>query len=197
MKISKNILIPIISLIIIVVGAVVFKMSSQFNPVLDELNKIAEEKPEWTEFTSRILDLKSQEVPADKGEATTYYLNLGLSWKSLADRTLESKHYLKALDAYTRGIEISDGKNLVFLNNAGNMAMFAKDYELSKYYFEKSIENFPGDAEAYVNLTDILRYNLGASKEEIIAVYDKGIKRLLNPAPLEDRKKGYLNSLEE
>ena len=197
MRISKNVLILIISFIVIIAGVVVFKINSSSNPLEKELNKISQEKPEWTEFTSRIFDLTSQEIPIDENEIVKYYLNLGLAWKSLADRTLEAKHYLKALDAYNVGIEISDGKNLVFLNNAGNMAMFAKDYELSKYYFEKSIENFPGDAEAYVNLADLHKYYLGSSSETIVEVYDKGIKRMLSPAPLEDRKRTYLESLEQ
>jgi tetratricopeptide (TPR) repeat protein len=197
MKIPKNVLILVIAFVVIIAGAIFANKDSSTDSLVDEMNKISQEHPEWTEFTSGVLDLTSQEIPTDENKIVEYYLKLGLAWKSLADRTREADHYLKALEAYNIGIDISDERNLVFLNNAGNMAKYAKDYELSKYYFEKSTENFPGDGEAYVNLAELHSDFLGSDRETVIGVYDKGIKRMLDPTALIDRKNRYLNSLEE
>ena len=186
-----------IAIAIIAAGAIMISVFVSADTVAGELEALTKNRPQLAEFTVKIQGLLKQEAPTDEVGLMTYYLDLGLAWKSLADRTNEADHYLKALNVYQQGIELTEGRNLVFINNAGNMALFAKDYGRAKQFFEQSIEFAPGDAEAYVNLADVHRYYLGSDFSVILEIYDRGIARMINPTVLEQRRERYLESLEE
>jgi len=179
--------------VLVVAGAIFFTVSNQNANVAGyDFSAILQDRPELKEFTDKIQKLLDAGAPDD--ELVSYYLQLGLAWKSLADRTLDETHYQKALQVYEKGIELSNGENTVFLNNAGNMSMEIKDYEKAKGFYEKAIKAAPGDNEAYVRLAELYRDYLGNDSETVIGIYNQGIDRSINTLPLIQRRDEYIES---
>lgn len=173
---------------VVIAGALLFT-AMQSNPYA-ELDVIANEHPEWKEFVDVIKEVSEKEVEAEKQVEHT--LELGLAWKSLADRTRDTAHYKKALESYKKGIELSSRQNTVLLNNAGNMSVYIGEYGQAAEYYEESISVAPGDSEPYERLARVHEEFLGSSPEEIIAIFDQGIARMLNTEILEQRKRMYV-----
>lgn len=131
------------------------------------------------------------------------YTTLGLAWKSLADWSQNAgvdnykDYYQKALGVYEKGIEITRRRNTLLITNAANMAKYLEDYELAEDYYKEAISVSPGDVTYYVSLAELYEYNMGKSKDEIIAVYDEGIKVVIDFGFLQKRKESYLKRANE
>jgi len=186
---NKKILILVLAAAILVIA--VFALPGGSPSV--NLDDLAAKNPNLVEFVDRVKEVENREPEKDK--EIEYYLELGLAWKSLADRTRDKDHYQKALEAYEKGIKASGRKNTVLLNNAGNMAVYLEDYKKAAEYYEESISISPGDAESYIRLANLHQEYLKSSPEAIIGIYDRGIARMLNPDILEQRKRMYLESI--
>ncbi len=134
-------------------------------------------------------------VPADD-KKVTWYLELGLAWKSLADRTQNIEHYRQALKIYEAGIDFTGRTNTVLINNAGNMSIYIKDYAKARQYFEESIRLSPGDPEAYLRLVDLHIDYLKSDRQTVLTILENGINRMPDPGFLTKKKESYLRSLE-
>jgi len=124
------------------------------------------------------------------------------AWKSLADKAYDLKldnykdYYRKALEVYERGIEITNRRNTLFMINAANMAKYLEDYELAEDYYKEAITVAPGDVRYYVLLAELYEYKMHKSKDEIIAVYDQGMEKVINPQVLQKYKDNYLKRVD-
>lgn len=179
---------------VIMVGSMLWYRESQAADI-KALSALKREKPALAPFVDEIAALLKKK--AGKNELVRHYLTLGLAWKGLADRTRSRAHYQEALRVYEKGIKYTSRKNTVFLNNAGNMFIYLKDYRKAAKYYEESIRLAPGDGEAYVRLANLHRDYLKSPSALIIAIYDKGIKRMVAPGVLVAEKDNYLRSLEK
>lgn len=179
---------------VILVGSIFVYRGSEAADV-KALSAIKREKPALAPFVDEITSLLKKKP--SKNEQIKYYLTLGLAWKSLADRTGSRTHYNEALHAYEKGIQITARKNTIFLTNSGNMLIYLKDYKRAAKYYEEAIRLAPGDADPYIRLANLHRDYLKSPSATIIAIYDKGIKRLLNPAQLKQQKEDYLKNLQK
>src|SRR3989338_2221318 len=99
-----------IAIAIVAAGAIMISVFVSADTVAGELDALTKNRPQLAEFTVKIQGLLKQEAPTDEVGLMTYYLDLGLAWKSLADRTNEADHYLKALNVYQQGIELTEGR---------------------------------------------------------------------------------------
>ena len=148
-------------------------------------------------MTAKIKIIKTI-LEKDKDDIVAYN-SLGLAWKSLADWSQKEgvenykDYYKEALEIYEAGIDKTFRKNTLFMTNAGNMAKYLEDYKLAESYYEEAISVSPGDESYYVLLAELYEYNMNKSEEEIIAVYEAGKKRVLNPLFLEQRKRSFIN----
>lgn len=190
-KKSKYLLLAVAAML---VGSALWYRESQAADV-KALSALKREKPALTPFVDEITMLLKKKV--SKNEQTRHYLTLGLAWKGLADRTGSRAYYQEALRVYEKGIKYTGRKNTVLINNAGNMFIYLKDYRKAAKYYEESIRLAPGDGEAYVRLANLHRDYLKSPSAVIIAIYDKGIKRMVAPGVLVAEKAGYLRSLEK
>jgi len=191
-KKNKIIIFGAILILAILAGFIFFFITRNKNSSdnSQELNLLREKYPNFVSFVDEI-EKENVNMKSDP-ELIKNYLALGMAWKSLADRTLAAEHYKKALEIYQQGIEKTGGKNTLFLMNAGHMAEYLKDYNSAESYYKKAIEVSPGESEYYITLAELYEYKMKKSKDEIIALYDAGLKRVLDRKTLENSKKYFL-----
>ena len=191
---SKKKTIIILVILIIINGGWYFYTS--WNSVsIPELDNLKKEQPELAVYIDDIL-VWEKNLKEDENNLVVYS-SLGFAWKSLADRTLEPKHYQRALEVYQQGIEKSQRKNSTLIMNAGNMAKYLEDYELAADYYQEAISLAPGESSYYISLAELYEFQLKKPKEEVLAVYDEALKRVMNPDFIERRKQSFLERIGE
>lgn len=183
---------PIFLVVVVLAAAGIFIYTQRQNSNIQSLQALKKEQPALAEFTDDIIRLLRTK-PAKGGE-TKHYLELGLAWKSLADRTNNKEHYRAALKVYQDGLTFSKRNNTLFLNNAGSMAIYTGDYELARGFFEEAIRVAPGDAEAYLRLANLHKDYLRSTPETIIGIYDQGIASTPYAADLKAKKDEYVKN---
>ena len=161
------------------------------------LEQVKQNHPELSKYVDNVI--KWENKLKEDEEKIEMYNTLGLAWKSLAEWGRNSKlenykdYYAEALKVYEAGIEKTLRRNTLLMTNAGNMAKYIEDYELAEDYYKEAISVSPGDVTYYVLLAELYEYNMNKAKEEVIAVYDEGMKVVINPDFLQKRKEVYLN----
>jgi len=106
------------------------------------------------------------------------YLEEGLHWKSLGDQTGNSEYYLKAEKIY-REMTKKFPNYWVPWWNLGNLERILKKFEEAEKSFKKAIEIAPGEGMLYLGLIELYQYNLKKSEEEILAIYQEALKRVV------------------
>lgn len=139
----------------------------------------------------RIMEDKITQKP---GEAS-YYMELGLLWKSLGELSERTVFFERSLSAYEQGIKKFGQQNILFYLNAGNVAERLKDFVRAEKYFKKAIEISPADESGYIELTDLYSYKMSKSKMEVVAVYEAGMKVMMNPVTLIYARGSYLRRI--
>ena len=191
-KKKKFILFLTAAIIAAVAGLFYFRQSNQVN----NLEKLKSDYPALASYVDSVIKWENK-LKEDEARVESY-ATLGLAWKSLADQVCNlkisdcEKYYADALKIYEKAVEVTKRRNTLFLMNAGNMARYLKDYAKTEDYYREAISVAPGDTTLYLTLGELYEYDMKKTKEEIIALYDEGAKRVMNPAPLESAKKGYL-----
>lgn len=193
---TKRKIIILLSVAVIIIAAIAglfyFRRS-------DRVNSLEKTKQDYPALASYIDDVIKWEDKLKENETRVEsYATLGLIWKGLADQACNlkapncEKYYGDALKVYEKAVEITKRRNTLFLINAGNMARYLKDYAKTEDYYREAISVAPGDASLYLTLGELYEYDLKKTKEEIVALYEEGIKRMLDPRILEKAKEEYL-----
>lgn len=192
----KKIIIFAIIALLFVAGFFLF-LSKEQQASISDLETIKQNHPELSKYVDDAV--KWREKLKEDENNIEMYNTLGLAWKSLADWGRNSKlenyqdYYAEALKVYEAGIEKTLRKNTLLMTNAGNMAKYLEDYELAEDYYKEAITVSPGEVTYYVLLSELYEYEMKKTKEEVAAVYDEGMKRVLDMGFLEKRKDAYLN----
>lgn len=156
-----------------------------------KLSTIKEQQPDLVSYVESVTQ-RMQEVKADPNNKELI-VSLGMAWKSLADRTGELDFYREALVVYERGNELSDGKDMLFLTNAGNMAVYLGDYTLAEKYYKEAIQSSPGTVALYEKLIELYEFKMNKPHEEIMVVFEEAEKRVvINAGYLAELKEHYL-----
>ncbi|MDD5290724.1 MAG: hypothetical protein PHZ04_01280 [Patescibacteria group bacterium] len=193
----KKIIFIILVLIIVGAGGWYFFASHKEQARLEDLKQ---QYPKLANYIDDVIE-KQANLEEDKNDIERY-TTLGLAWKSLADWAKQAgiadyaSYYQKALDIYEQGIKKTSRRNTLLMTNAGNMAKYLGDYKLAENYYKEAISVSPGDETYYSLLADLYEYEMGKTKEEIIAVYDEGLKHVLNTGWLTAGKEAYLGRAE-
>ena len=106
------------------------------------------------------------------------YLEEGLHWKSLGDQTGNSEYYLKAEKIYREMTEKFPDYWVPWWNLA-NLQRQLKEFEEAEKSFKKAIEIAPGEGNLYLGLIELYQYDLKKSEEEILAIYQEALKRVV------------------
>lgn len=191
---SKKIkIILIFILVVLLAGGGSYYYFYIYSSAEAKLERLKKEKPELQEYVDDVFK-GINKLNEDKQRVESYS-TLGLYWKSLADRSQKPEHYREALKIYQQAIDLTLHKNTLFMVNAGHMAEYLKDYNLAESYYKEAISVAPGDAVPYYDLVNLYRWKMKKSPEEIIAVLDEGISRMVNPKPLQALKDEYLEQI--
>ncbi len=142
---------------------------------ISALEELLTNHPDLQEFVDEVY--RQEEMVAISPEDSALYFDLGLAWKSVADRAGDAPNvfYDAAYTVYSDGIDLTDRKDTVFLANAANMAEFQRDYTRAEALLLEAMAVTPGDQALYIRLADMYRYHMNKTADEIIALVDKGI----------------------
>jgi tetratricopeptide (TPR) repeat protein len=163
-------------------------------------------KPSWDETlaksfltTGQLQDdydsaLAAEEKIEQNPSVTYNYVQAGFYWKSIADATKEEMFYQRALDTYLSAIKNADKSSVVY-TSAGNIYRVFKKSDEAEEMYRKSLEMTPGEAELYIRIVELYRYDMNKNPEDILAVYEEGFKRILSPTPLLVNKATYLRDI--
>lgn len=192
---KKNVSILIITILAIfgILGIYFYQSKTASPPVLDELTDLKNKQPELEKFIDKIKE--AQDKVEKEPENVKNFFMLGLCWKGLADKTLDKKFYMEALNIYEKAIDLTNRKNTVALANAGNMNCYLDNYDKAEKYYQEAIDVSPGDMDLYLKLVELYRYKLKKGENEIVEIFDKGIARMIDPKPLIIRKTLYLQEI--
>jgi len=195
---KKIIISTIVVLVILFIGAGVYvyyffqniqsRSLGNFPPDYSTIER--DYSSQYKEFVDDIIK-ESNELVNDKTGFINYF-DLGLAWKSLADRTNNVEHYKTALLVYEKGIEKTERKNPTLIHNAAKMAEYVGDYNLAENYYKEAIRVSPGDSSYYLSLIDLYQYKMNKSRAEILAVFDEALARVItNHDYVQRLKKSY------
>jgi tetratricopeptide (TPR) repeat protein len=178
-----------IGILVIILGLSGFFLYKHLQDPYD-LNALAVQNPK---LQSYIDSIKAKEKKiTENTKRVESYLALGQAWKSLGDQTGNPKYYRAALDVYQEAIRQTGATDSTIISNAGNMAVYTKEYALAETYYKQAIDLAPGMEDFYIKLAELYEFNLGKSQADILAVYAAGAKRVVNPVLLNDAKQEYL-----
>ncbi len=189
----------VIVLVLIVVGFCFWYFYLKNNNVNDSkiIDIINKKYPEFSEYTQKV-NLYDEKIKNDSGNVANY-LSLGIQWKSIADRAKDEDketYYNKARETYIKGVEISQRKNSILMYNVAKISEYLKDYQTAETYYREAISIDPGNQMLYTSLADLYRYYMGKTKEEVLSVYDEGIKKATINSSVQQARDIYLRSLE-
>ena len=196
---KKKIVIAAIAAVVIVGGGV-WAWRAGFFAASDSEFALISDQPAMVELWNKAVE--TEEKIAAEPEKVSLYLDAGLNWKSIAEQmegeeTNRILFFQKSLAAYERGIDKFGQKNILFYLNAGNIAQRMGDLAKAEAYYKKAIEIAPADEMAYISLTDMYDYRLKKPKEDILPLFEAGIKIMLNPLPLVSARATYLRRIGE
>jgi tetratricopeptide (TPR) repeat protein len=158
-------------------------------PSRDEL----EGKADLQVFYDKALNYES--LISEKPAELQNYLALGGAWKLIGDNTKDRRWHKLSLNAYERGIEITNRRNSVLLTNAGHIEEQLGNYAEAKKYYSEAIDLSPGDVNYYLMYINLLRYKTKASTDEILSVYERGMERVLGGADLISNRSQYFKAI--
>lgn len=194
----KKIFFLILAILIITAGGWYFFARDKERSGLENLKQ---QYPDLAVYVDDVIKAQAS-LDRNKDEIENYVI-LGLNWKTLADWSQKNNpenykdYYREALKTYQAGIEKSLRRNTLLMANAASMAKYLEDYKLAEDYYKEAISVAPGDESYYISLAELYEYQMAKPKEEILAVYDEGLKRVLNAGWLTKRKEAYLQRVGE
>ena len=106
------------------------------------------------------------------------YLEAGLAWKSLGDRTENKVFYQKAKEIYQKQIEAFPEYWVPWWNLA-TLQKKLGEYLEAEESFQKAIEVAPGEGMIYLALIDLYRYNLKGLEKELEPIYEEALRRVV------------------
>lgn len=138
---------------------------------------------------------KSQEEIAKDPEKASAYFDLGLYWKSIAELGGGDPFFEESLKVYEKGIEKFGQKNILFYLNGGKVAERLGDLSKAEKYYRQAIEISAADDSGYSALVDLYSYKMNKNEEEILPVFEQGIKSMANPIVLIAGRAAYLRRI--
>ena len=190
----------IITLVLIILGIIVYVFWSKgwFNQESRKLLSTIKDQPAMVELYNKAMINEKKNLEDPENQAI--YFELGLEWKSVAEQMEGSEEdrkvfFQKSLDVYERGIVKFGDNNILFDMNGGNLAQRLGDFEKAERYYKKAIEVASGTEDGYIALTDLYYYKMKKEKEDILAVLNQGINKMIQPLPLISARATYLRRI--
>ena len=171
-------------------GIIYFIFSAHQAPSADSLAS----KPELIVYYNQGIE-GEKAIAAATSTSPLPYLNAGLGWMTLGSVTKDNTWYEEAEWVYTKGDKALNGKNSILVMNLADVQTQLGKYDEAKKTIQRGIDLSPGEPLYYQVLIDLLRYKLHASSDEIFAVYEDGLKRLVGAGPLYISRAAYYRDI--
>lgn len=153
------------------------------------------DNPELVELFEKVQKTKAD--IKNEPEKVSLYFDLGFYWKSIGELGGGELFFKESLKAYERGIEKFGQKNILFYLNGGKLAERLENYSKAERYFKKAIEISAADESGYLYLVDLYSYKMNKPKDEVLKIFEDGIKKMVVPIPLIAGRAAYLRRIGE
>lgn len=127
---------------------------------------------------------REKEIAQSSEPKASWYLTLGLDWKSIAELGGPKEFFEKSLSVYEQGIDKFGQQNILFYINAGNIARRLDDFAKAERYYRKAMDLSPADESGYISLAELYEYSLKKPASAVLDVFHAGEKKMVNPTPL-------------
>lgn len=153
------------------------------------------DKPELVALFEKIQKTKAD--IKNEPEKVSLYFDLGFYWKSIAELGGGEPFFKKSLKAYELGIEKFGQKNILFYLNGGKLAERLEYLDKAERYYKKAIEISSADESGYLYLVDLYSYKMNKPKDEVLKIFEDGIKKMVVSTPLIAGRAAYLRRIDE
>ncbi|MBI5023210.1 MAG: hypothetical protein HZC05_03575 [Candidatus Magasanikbacteria bacterium] len=181
-------------IIVVVAGFIVYQLINSSRRMEQQILLKLGDNKEWlgqyAELKEKIK--KNEEV---NGQDPATLVSLGLSWKGLGDATKDDYFLQQALKIYQQGINQFGGQNVIFYWSAGSVANSMGKFEMAEKYYKSAIATAPTYAEGYTYLAELYRFKMKKNQDEIIKIYDDGLKATSGNSQLFLEKFSYLRAI--
>jgi len=190
----KKVLILLIVLIIVILLTVGgFYGYSYFEKQKEA--KFLSENPQTKDAYALIVQ-REKEVKKDP----TFYdgwMSLAFNWKGIGEVLKDEKYLWRSAKLYDEVIKCWGTKAyLPFLNQA-NVYIELEEYDKAENDLKIALEQDIGEQNLYIALADLYRLYMNKSKEDVMAVYEKGLVTVVSGGNLVNSYASYLNSVGE
>ena len=194
---KKNKLIWLIVLVVVVllgVGAVIFwGKGIQDNLDQKKFEQLLQGKPDLLSKLEVVLTAEKN-LTANEQEAGKY-IDIGLKWKTIGELSNQNVFFEKSLAIFERGIKKVGQKNILFYLDAGKIAERLGDFSKAENYYNNAIEIGPNYNDGYLALAELYQLKMKKTTDEIIKVYDDGLKNVVRDGQLTLEKASYLRKV--
>ncbi|HBX15959.1 MAG: hypothetical protein UU49_C0026G0009 [Candidatus Magasanikbacteria bacterium GW2011_GWC2_41_17] len=129
------------------------------------------------------------------GKDQSALLSLGFAWKGLGDATKDNYFLQQALKMYQQGIDQFGSENIIFYWSAGSVASSMGKFEMAENYYKSAITVAPAYAEGYTYLAELYRFKMKKNSDEVIKIYDDGLKATSGNSQLFLERSSYLRAI--
>ena len=157
--------------------------------------KFLSENPQTKDAYALIVQ-REKEVKKDP----TFYdgwMSLAFNWKGIGEVLKDEKYLWRSAKLYDEVIKRWGTKAyLPFLNQA-NVYIELEEYDKAENDLKIALEQDIGEQNLYIALADLYRLYMNKSKEDVMAVYEKGLVTVVSGGNLVNSYASYLNSVGE
>lgn len=147
-----------------------------------------------TKDAYEIVKKRQKDIKEDKDNYDAY-MSLAFHWKGIGEVTKNEKYLMNAIEVYNKVIKKWGPKAYLPFVNQANVYILLNDYEYAEENLKVALELDPGEQSLYVALADLYINYMNKSNEEIIAVYESGIKRVIGGGNLVLSYAGFLREI--
>ncbi|MBU4421846.1 hypothetical protein L6259_04175 [Candidatus Parcubacteria bacterium] len=155
--------------------------------------KFLSENPQTKDAYALIVQ-REKEVKKDP-DFYDGWMSLAFNWKGIGEVLKEDKYLWRSAKLYDEVMKRWGTKAyLPFLNQA-NVYIELGEYEKAENDLKIAIERDLGEQNLYIALADLYHLYMNKSKEEVVAVYEQGLKTVVSGGNLVNSYASYLNSV--
>lgn len=193
-KTNKIILIVVLVLAVLLIGAGIYwKKDISFLMEQKNLQALIKNKPELNDRLA--VALQNEKIILSGKQESAKYVELGLQWKALGELSGANVFFEKSLAVYENGIKKFGRENILFYLNGGKLLEKLGNYTKAETYYKNAIEIGINYTDGYLALAELYELKMDKSAEEVIAVYDLGLKQIGQDGQLILEKASYLRKV--
>ena len=191
--IKRNLIIAGV-IVIVAVGFITYQLINSSWRIEQQILKRLGDNKEWLGQYDKLKEkIKNNEEKGGKDPAVL--ISLGFAWKGLGDATHDDYFLKQSLKIYQQGISQFGSQNVIFYWSAGSVANNMGEFEMAEKYYKSAIVAAPTYGEGYTYLAELYRFKMKKNSDEIIKVYNDGLKATEGNTQLFLDKSSYLRAI--